>query len=463
MTLLDEEEINKPKKKNKLRSYIIILIAILSVLCIGIIVLLLYIVKNPNEDGVYIGDKYYPNLEKIFDINQDENGEKTIYIPIKEFASQSNLSLGYIGYTGEYNPKNEDESKCYVLKEKYEVTIFTEDSDIIYKLNLQSKNAEYETYKIDSKVFKNNDQLYTSLDGIEKAFNIKISFEGKESNKIKIKSIDDIIKEKEENLKNIANKEYGELTSVTTNFNDAKTVLENMIIVKNKNNQYGLVKTDKNPSFILEPKYDSISYICQSESFLVSSDKKYGIFSKEGKKKIGILYDEIISMGQDYGFYIVKLDDNYGVVDGNGKIIIHPENEEIGIDIEPFSYNNIKNGYILLNKLIPVKKDGLWAFYNTDGKLLTNKEKFYKNIGCTNIKGEKNSYALLEIPECNLVVVQDNDEKFSFVNTDGDDTILPVVFDRIYIKVVDGQKKYLMQRNEKEYDVIEVLKRKSEK
>ena len=235
MTLLDEEEIKKPEKMNKLKSYIIILIAILFVLCIGIIVLLLYIVKNPNEDGVYIGTKYYPNLEKIFDIKTDENGDKAIYIPIKEFASQTNTSLEYVGYTGEYNPKNEDESKCNIVKANYEVTIFTEDSDIIYKLNLQSKNAEYEKYKIDSKVFKNNGQLYTSLDGIEKAFNIKISFEGKKSNIIKIKSIDDIIKEKEENLKNIANKEYGELTHryrLYDAINELKKSYDNVIKTK---------------------------------------------------------------------------------------------------------------------------------------------------------------------------------------------------------------------------------------
>ena len=463
MTLLDEEEINKPEKKNKLKSYIIILIAILSVFCIGIIGLLLYIVKNPKQDGVYIDTKYYLNLEKIFDIKKDENGEKTIYIPIKEFASQTNSSLGYIGYTGEYNPKNEDESKCNIVKENYEVTIFTEDSDIIYKLNLQRKDAEYEKYKIDSKVFSNNGRLYTSLDGIEKAFNVKISFEGKDSNIIRIKSIDNIIKEKEENLKNIANKEYGELSSETTNFSDAKTVLDNMIIVKNKNNQYGLVRTEKKPSFILEPKYDSISYICQSESFLVSSNKKVGIFSKEGKKKIDMIYDEIISMGQDYGLYIVKLDDNYGVVDENGKTILHPENEEIGVNIESFSYNNIKNRYILLNKLIPVKRDGLWAFYNTNGKILTNKDNFYKSIGCTITKGENKTYSLLEIPECDVVVVQNTNEKFSIVNTEGDDTILPFVFDRIFIKVIDGQKEYLMQKDAKEYDVIETLKRKTDK
>ena len=462
MNLLNEEEKKQPTKNNKIRSIIIILIVVLTILCIAIIGLILYLAKNPSDEGVYIDNNYYPDLYAIFDVKQDENGDTTIYVPIKEFASLTYKSLGYVGYKGEYNPKTEDESKCHILKENCEVTIFTEDSDVIYKLNLQNNNNEYETYKIDSKVFNNNGKLYTSLNGIEKAFNVKFSFEGKNSEIIKIKSMENIIKEKEETLKNITNKEYGQLNPETIKYSDAKTVLENLLIVKNKNNQYGLVKTDTIPSFILEPKYDNISYICQSESFLVSSDKKYGIFSKDGKMKIDILYDEIVSMGQDYGLYVVKVDDKFGVVDENGKIIIYPENEKVGIDIEPFSYNNIKNGYILLNKLIPVKKNTLWAFYNIDGKLLTNTEKFYKNIGCTDIKGENNSYPLLEIPECDLVVVQDTKDKFSVVNTDGDDNILPFILERIYIKVIDGERKYIIQKDKKEYDVIELLKRKTE-
>ena len=459
MTLLDEEDINKPQKKKKLKSMIIVSIIVLSIIFIGILILLLYIAKNPNEDGVYINGKIISSdIENLFIFQKDENGNDKIYIAIREFAKLTNSSLKYSSYKGDYNPKTEDDSKCYIIKENREVTIYTKDSDIIYKLNLENNSSEYEKYKISNKVFYSNGQLYTSINGIEKGFNVSILYDEKNKNKIKIESMDNLILESKKRLDKMSSGEYGKLSAETSTMSNAKTVFENLLIVKTENNQYGIAKVDNSPKFILEPKYDNISYICESESFLVSSNQKNGIFSKEGKMKIDILYDEIISMGQDYGFYIVKLDNKYGVVDGNGKIIIHPENEKIGIDISAFTYNNVKNGFVLLNKLIPVKKKGLWAFYDTNGKLLTDKEKFYKSIGCINTNGETNTYSLLEIPECDVVVVQDTNDKYSFVNTQGDDTILPFVFNSIYIKVVDGERKFLMQRNEKKYDVVETLK-----
>lgn len=463
MRLLEEENIIEPNKHNVLKKIIIISIIIFTILGIGISLLLFYMLKNPQENGIYIDGDIISDLENILDKQKDENGKFKIYIPIKEFANLTNSSLKYVGYTGDYNPQTEEDSKCYVKKENNEVAIFTKDSNIIYKLNLQSKSGEYERYMIDSQVYERNGKLYTGIDGIEKGFNVLISYDEENIEKIKIRSIDSLVKEYEKKLENMSSGAYGKLRAETSTLNNAKTVLQNLLIVQAENNKYGIVQANNLSKFILEPKYDSISYICESESFLVSSNKKYGIASKEGKIKINLLYDEIVSMGQDYNLYIVNIDNKFGVVDENGKVIIHVENEKIGIDISPFTYNNVKNGYILLNKLIPVQKNELWALYDMDGNLLTNKENYYKSLGYANTKGENNTYSLLEIPECNVIIVQDSKDKYSFVNIKGDDTILPFVFDSIYLKVIDGEKKYLMQSNQKEYDVIETLKRKSDK
>ena len=463
MSLLGEDNIIESTKHNVLKKIIIISIIILTILGIGIFLLLFYMVKNPQENGFYIDDEINSKLEEIVEIQKDENGKNKIYFPIREFVRLTKSSLNYEGYTGGYHEPTVDQSKCSVEKKDTEVAIFTKDSNIIYKVNLQSNGGEYEKYIIDSKVYEKNGQLYTGIDGIEKGFNVLISYDEEKIEKIKIRSMDSLVKESEKKLENMSSGEYGKLSAETSTLNNAKTVLQNLLIVKAENNKYGIVQANNLSKFILEPKYDSISYICDSETFLVSNNKKYGIVSKEGKIKINFLYDEIISIGQDYNLYIVNIDNKFGVIDENGKVIIHVENEKIGIDISPFTNNNVKNGYILLNKLIPVKKKELWGFYDINGHLLTKEGKYYKSVGCTNVENDRNTYAVLEIPECDVIVVQDFKNKYSFIDSKGDDTILPFVFDSIYKRVIDGEEKYFMLNKGKEYDVIENLKRKLDK
>ena len=455
MKLIDEENM-KQSNNSKAKAIIIGLIIILTIICISVITLLFYFLKNPINKGIYIDGNINSELEEKFNIKND-----TTYIPIREFAKLTQSSLKYASFNGDYNQKTEDPNKCYVLKEDNEVAIFTKDSDIIYKLNLQNKNSEYEKYKIDSKVFMENGQLYTSIDGIKKGFNVSIEYD-KNKNMV-ITSIDKLIDIISKKLETIKASEYGKLTAETDLLNNAQAIFQNLLIVKADNNKYGIVKLDNLSNFILEPKYDSISYICESESFLISSNGKYGIFSKEGKHKIDLLYDEIVSIGKEYGLYVVKSNDKYGVVNENGKVIIYPENEKIGIDIDPYTYNNVKNGYILLNKLIPVKKDELWVLYDLNGKILTDEEKNKKNIGCNNTKNESNTYSLLEIPELELIVVQDIYEKYAFANIEGNDKFFPFILDNVYIKVINGEKKYYMKSNEKEYDILETFNKKTSK
>lgn len=91
-----------------------------------------------------------------------------------------------------------------------------------------------------------------------------------------------------------------------------------------------------------------------------------------------------------------------------------------------------KNGYILLNTLIPVQRDDMWAFYDKSGNKVSNGFK-YKNIGCSSIKSANNIYPLLEIPEYNVVVVSDEDGKYAFMDTTGNDSILNFLFDEMYM------------------------------
>ena len=52
----------------------------------------------------------------------------------------------------------------------------------------------------------------------------------------------------------------------------------------------------------------------------------------------------------------LQIMDKYGVIDTRGNIKIYIENDAVGMDITPFSQNNIKNKYILAGNSNTSKK-----------------------------------------------------------------------------------------------------------
>ena len=113
-------------------------------------------------------------------------------------------------------------------------------------------------------------------------------------------------------------------------------------------------------------------------------------------------------MDSNLGLYIVSTNQKHGVVNKDGRIIIYPEYDVIGID-DVASYNTIKNQYILLDNYIPASKNKKWGWFNTTGKLIAPIG--YAGLGC------KNSYTteitgdpVLTIPDYNAIVVRFNDK-----------------------------------------------------
>ncbi len=463
MRLIDEEEVKAQKlKTQKTQKMIIIAIVVLLLLCVGIVVLIAYRVSNPTQITTYIDGVKVNDFDKILDFSTNENGETEIYAPIREVASYLNAvntEFNYQTFKGDYSPKTEDENKCYVYRDGYEVAMYTKKTKIIYKLNLQSGNDEYEECTIDKDIFENNGVLYASVDGIEKGYNLAFSYDEKKK-VINIYTLDYIAQSHATLLeqKQIAN--YGKLTMSDT-YSNCKSIFEGLIIVQSENGKYGIIKADDYSTFILEPQYDNIDFISDSSAFLVESNGKVGVFTKDGKRKIDLVYDKITSMGQDSKLYAVETNGMHGVVDENGKIIIYPEYDQVGIDVSSFSYNQVKNGYILLNKLIPVKQDGKWALFDTTGKKVSDGFK-YNSVGCTSANSGSRTYPLLQIPEYDVIVVSDEYGKYAFMDTTGNDSILNFLFDQIYIKFSEGEPSYWMTFRGNEYEVEKYLKQSKE-
>lgn len=454
----DEEELEEKIKSKQTKRLIIMLISFLLLLCMIVISLIIYRIYHPSTITTYIDGVMVKDFDKIVDIEEkDENGKMQMYIPIREFASYLNMvneEYNYQTFKGDYNPKTEEEDKCYVIINNYEVSLFEKGTKTIYKVNIQDKekSEEYTEHSIEKATFEHNGNLYTSVEGIEKGYNVSFSYD---SNKkvITIYTLDYLANAYATNME----QEQTELKMNLENYSDNKTIFEDLLIVQNSDEQYGIVKVDDYSSFILETQYDKISYLEESSTFLVESNGKVGLFTKDGKRKINLSYDQITSMGKDSNLYAVESDGKYGVIDENEKTIIHIQNDQIGLDnINTFSYNGIKNGYILLKELIPVKQGENWGFYNTKGKFIT-KGFIYKNIGCSSIDGSSNLYPALEITDCNVIVVQDESGKFSFMDKSGDDTMLPFSFDKVYIRFYNGKRTYGMTFKGKEYQVTKFL------
>lgn len=422
MNLMEESFQNKEENNKKITMKIILIaIIILVIAIISIIAYLMYAKSNTLK--VYLNGESNEKLKELLIIKEDG----TIYAPIKEIASY----FGYESYNGEYSDKTEDRSKCYVQSEQ-EVANFTLGSNKVYKLDLTSSNDNYEYVYANKPVESNGGILCATSEMMEEAFNIK--FEYSDDNKITIFTLPYLIQAYSSRVL-----DYG-YTGISDTFPNQKTVLNDILVVK-KDDKYAVI--DVNGNSILEAKYDNITYLPNVGDFLVESNKKVGIMSKNSKAKILIAYDSIELMDSDSGLYVVKKDNKYGVIDFNGTEKIYIENDEIGMDISKFEKNNIKSKYILAESLIPARRDKLWGLYDKNGKLVVDFK--YDSFGYV-ATSRKNVFNLLVIPDYNVIVAC-KDKKYTLLSSTGEELFAAPVADDIYMTISENVKHYYISAN----------------
>ena len=82
-----------------------------------------------------------------------------------------------------------------------------------------------------------------------------------------------------------------------------------LLITKNETQEkYGVINVETG-KYVLETKYDSISYLPYLKQFLVSSNGKYGIMDQNGKIKLKVAYDDIQVCDNENELYVVKEND----------------------------------------------------------------------------------------------------------------------------------------------------------
>lgn len=435
MNLIEESFQNKEEQKKKRTTTIILVAIILVVMIIIAIVSYLMYIKSTIMKLTIDGQAN----EKLKSLLVFEN-DGTIYAPIKEIASY----FGYESYNGEYSEKSEEPSKCYVQSEN-EVANFELGQTKIYKLNLTQTNDDYEYVYIKRPVKAMNGVLYASTEALEKAFNISFEYD-ETKNAITIFTMPYL---SQYYTSKVLDYGYVELDD---EFVNQKAILNNQLVVlKDKDKkQYGVIGVDG--TVILESKYDNITYLPNTGDFLVQTNNKVGIMSSSKETKVQIIYDNIELMDSDAGLYVAKKDNKYGVIDTKGNIKIYIENDDIGIDISKFSQNNIKNKYILVDNLIPVKKNKYWGLYDKNGNQVI--EPKYDSLGYI-ASTNKDALNLLVIPNYNVLVAC-KDKKYTLINASGLERFAPVA-DDIYMTISGGKRHYYIAVNDQVIDAEEWL------
>ena len=430
MELYEEAE---SKKKSKLPMIIGICLAILIVIVIAIIVAIVYL--NGSVMKITINGQKDNNIEKLLYIPEDDVNK--VYIPIRAIAKY----FDYEDYRGDYNVKSEDSSKCYV-KNDNEIAMFTKDSDRLVETR---GDSDYEYITIDEKVFEKDGELYTTPDGIEKAFNVLFQVDLGQ-NRINIFTMDYLNQYYATRLKI-----DGETEELTEEYADKKAIFENMIIVI-KNKQYGVLNAETGEA-VLENKYEEIKYLPATSDFLVKSNGKYGVLGSDASVKVRVTYDDIKIMDNQNGLYLVKQNNLYGVVDTKGKVIMDPEYSQIGVDINRYTNSGIENPYVLLDEIIPVKNsEGLWGIFNKKGEKIRDFE--FTNIGAasaSNSSQSANDYPAIVIPSYKIIIVE-KDKHYNLMTTSGEELVPSYVLENVYIKnnTETGENKFYMSYNNNE-------------
>ena len=96
-----------------------------------------------------------------------------------------------------------------------------------------------------------------------------------------------------------------------------------------------------------------------------------GILGQDGSTVIKpSSYQDIKLLDEEQRLYIVEKDGEFGVLNKNGQVVIHPENDGIGYKVDQYTIEPIENPALFFGKCIPVEKDGKYGLFDTDGNVL---------------------------------------------------------------------------------------------
>ncbi len=458
----EEIEIGFRKKKK------MILIAIIIAVILFIFILFLWIFLNYKESlklKYVLDDKIYNvNIStsegtdsKKGSIVYNNTNYDLFYVEGEDYYFNINTLCELTGYKynkGEYGNFSESTDKCYIVNEG-EYSSFALDSNIITKQLYKSGEKDFtsttedeneikEIYSTDKNVKKIDNKLYASAEAISIGFNMQVTSEG---NKIKMYKLPYLV---DAYTKLVTQKGY---TGVSSDFKNQRALTNGLVVVQ-ENDKYGVYSIE-NDSEVISAKYDSLEYIGNINQFIGTVSGKMGMVSPTSEElTIKLEYDSIELLDSEDVLYLVAKDNKYGVISGEGKIIVPIQYSNIGFkDTKNFSEQSIDSKYMLFDECIVVVSNDKYGLYSKDGKVI--KEAAYDGLGCTTAsKVVQSQEESVEFKNTLVVdyskdnkdvhgVVFEVQDKYGIITTDGD-VIVPSDWDAIfYIKNGDNIDYYL--------------------
>lgn len=460
MNLYDEEELRKKvEKSKKMRNIVLVSIVVTLVLIVILIGAIYYLIDNPNKITILLNGNEDEQLESMVITKISEDGNTLYYYPIRKLASK----FKYNSYNGDYGVNVENSKNCYIESEN-EVAIFTEDSNIIYKIDktTNENDYEYDEIRIDNPVIRENDVLYVETEGFWKVFNFRISIDSK-MKKINITTLNQFIASAEKILSD------NKLGSLDDKLINKKAILDNMMIIVSSTSGKKGVRNYSTKEEILGAQYDDITYVPEKKSFMITKDGKVGIIDYKRVLKIKPQYDKLLLIDSRNGLYLAEANGYCGVLDENGNTKIDLYYSKIGVDISNFKENGLKTGYVLLERIIPIKKmNGKWIFFRidknkaSDGTINVQCTKLeipeIDDIGCVTNMISPTISNLMVIKDYNIIVIKLYNQ-YGFMDMQGK-FVLGVKFDSAYLETTSNQTNYYATYDlGNQIDVIEEFKK----
>lgn len=358
-----------------------------------------------SDDGeIYISVKKLANMLNVAYYNDEykSKGEDTT----KCFIKTENEYTSYIS----------DSSKIYKVIDLSEVESNQKSNNSTNKnSNVQENDLEYEYFTVNNEVKYVNNEIYASKNAIELGFNVSISYDAKNKS-IKIYTLDGLMKAaKNKGVSNVVEEyEY--------DYYNKKLLKYGYVLIRDSNNgDYGIANylNYQNGNYVVSCKYSDIKFIESLNSIIVttSEDKGQGLLSLEStgnaKKVVEPIYQYMKQLSEDGSLYLVKENNRYGIIkitkdegEVEAKTVVKSAYEEIGIT-DNIKYDDMSNKYIINNKYIPVKLNNKWGIISTEGRILIVPQ--YDHIGCAKNENGKPVIVLPELREGIDVIVFGND------------------------------------------------------
>lgn len=449
MNLMQDEDLKEDKIK-KLRNSLILVTILASVLIIAAIVIFVYSQKVSKQqfkvilDGTY-NSKLSTTESSVFSI---ENGK--VYTSIKGIAPH----IGYTIYNGEYKQYSEDTTSCYASNSK-EIVTFSSGADNLKKYPLLGQ-GEAQSFSIDEKIMARGNNLFISQAGLQRAFNITITYNQNE-NTVTINTLPYLVTLYEKAITNasLSKNDLGDRIL----FNNQKALLSNLIVVLDENTKlYGVASYSNNTtSMVITERYKSVEFVEGIDDFIVQTeDRKYGIIGKDGITKVRPAYDQIQELDKDLGLYLVTSNNKQGVINQNGKIIVYQDYDQIGLD--DVNDSNVTNKYLLYKNCIPVCANKKWGLIDKNGNSILPVE--YDGIGCKLNTNQINTTGTVLIPELEGIVVEKDSKvgntmvkKYGVVSSTGD-KIVNIVADSAYSTTIENKTTYYLTVENRSIDIV---------